>query len=80
MTTTADLKELLFKELESLQKGESTVEKANAVSSIASQIICACRAELESKREEIRLSKINENFADLTFANIKIPSLTIRRK
>lgn len=78
MENTDDLKRVLFGEIDSLIKGESSLERANSVSKLASQIIYAFRVEVENKREEINLSKITgeDRLGKIDAKTVTVPSLS----
>ena len=44
------LREILFKEIDSLRSGHSTVERANSVSKLAAQIVYSTRMDIEEDR------------------------------
>ena len=78
MENTDDLKRVLFGEIDALIKGDSSPERANSVSKLASQIIYACRVEVENKREEINLSKITgeDRLGKIDVKTVTVPSLS----
>lgn len=56
--TTESLREILFSEIKTLRSGESTTDRANSVSKLASQLIYASRLELENKRMEVAIGDL----------------------
>ena len=82
MKNTDDLKRVLFDEMDALIKGESTPQRANGVSKLASQIIYACRVEVENKREEINLSKLigEPRINNIDVKTVTVPSLSFGGK
>ena len=80
MNNTEDIRDILMNELESLIKGTTTIERANAVAKISAQAIYATRLELENKRAEINIGNL---FGQVRWDNIDgiqvtIPKLTMR--
>lgn len=82
MKNTDELKRVLFDEIDSLVKGDSSPQRANGVSKLASQIIYACRVEVENKREEINLSKLlkSPRIKEIDAKTVTVPSLSFGGK
>lgn len=82
MENTSDLKRVLLGEIDALIKGESSPKRANGVSKLASQIIYACRVEIENKREEINLSKLTgeDRTNRIDGKTVTVPSLSFGGK
>ena len=78
MSTTSKVRKMLLDELDSLIKGESDIERAQAVTGLSAQVIYATRLELENKRIEVDISK---NLSDkprwkqIDGGEISLPSL-----
>ena len=65
--TTESLRDILFEEIRTLRSGDSSTDRANSVSKLASQIIYATRLELENKRMEVA---IGDMFGQVRWDNI----------
>lgn len=77
MKNTNDLKQMLLDEMDSLRKGETTVERANSIGKLASNLIYTIRVEIENKREEIKLiKKTGEIRASIDANSVTVPSLS----
>ena len=78
--TTESLRDILFKELASLRTGESSTDRANSVSKLASQIIYASRLELENKRMEIAIGNMfgQIRWSKIDGTNAVIPALVMQ--
>ena len=58
MENTGTLLKRLNDEMDSLIKGESSVERAHAVSKLSAQAVYITRLEMENKREEIKIGNL----------------------
>lgn len=79
-TTTETVRDTLLAEIDSLIKGASSVDRANAVAKLSAQVIYSSRLELENKRSEVDIGRLfgQVRWDKIDGIEIQIPSLVIK--
>jgi hypothetical protein len=79
-TTTETIREILLSEIDSLIKGESTIDRANSVAKLSAQAIYATRVELENKRCEINIGNLfgQVRWDKIDGLEVSVPKLTMK--
>ncbi|MDB4681365.1 hypothetical protein OAE88_00495 [bacterium] len=82
MRNTEDIRKILMDELDSLVKGESSIDRANSVSKLSAQAIYATRMELENKRSEIAIGHLfgQVRWDKIDGLEVTLPKLTMGDK
>lgn len=80
--STELIRDTLLKELDSLVKGTSTIERAHAVAKVSAQAIYATRVELENKRMEVNIGHLfgQVRWDKIDGLEVTLPKLTMKDK
>jgi hypothetical protein len=60
MEPIEQIRKMLFEEIDKFRKDDSNVERARTIAKLSSQAIYSIRAELENKRLELELGRLDE--------------------
>lgn len=78
MKTTTDIRDILFEQMDKINKQKGDIEEAKVITDLSAQAIYATRVEIENKKLELELGKstdevkkwMSRDFSDIQ--NIKI--------